>query len=192
MSLTDTITDIIAQAHRLLDTPDLRDWSPPEGATPEEAAAAEEEEVLRRSTAAVDAYLADRSDRLAMLRAVRASGLRRAEEYKAQAEPWMRLAKRQQRIVEHVERLGRELLEAERRAAGLDGEAYEVQLPNGIKMGIKLSPPSVRITAPEALPDAYWRTTREPVKADISRALKAGQEVPGAELVRGEHMTWGR
>ncbi|GGG51410.1 hypothetical protein GCM10010964_43320 [Caldovatus sediminis] len=42
--------------------------------------------------------------------------------------------------------------------------------------------PGVRITDPAAIPDRFVRTVREPDKAKIARALKAGEPVAGAML----------
>jgi hypothetical protein len=42
--------------------------------------------------------------------------------------------------------------------------------------------PKVIVTAPEQVPDAYWRISREPNKAEIGKALGVGTDVPGAVL----------
>lgn len=193
MTLTDTINDIVAQASALLSPVDLSDWTPPEDAPFDKLAELEEAEYERRAKARLDAYLADRSDRLACLRAIREAAGDRAESYKAQAEPWLRLAKRQERTREYVEQLARNVLEAERQAAGFGAEdGYEVMLPNGVKMGLKLSPPSVVIESIEDLPGRYVKVTKTADKTEIAKAIKAGRVVTGAKLARGTHVSWGR
>lgn len=53
----------------------------------------------------------------------------------------------------------------------------------------QLNPPSVRIGSAEALPPKYLRVPPpEPDKAAIKDALKAGEDVPGAYLERGERV----
>lgn len=47
---------------------------------------------------------------------------------------------------------------------------------------VAASAPSARITDPAAIPDRFVRTVREPDKAKIARALKAGEPVAGAML----------
>jgi len=43
----------------------------------------------------------------------------------------------------------------------------------------------VEVTDLDALPEAYTITETKPLKTDLARALKAGKEIPGAELVTG-------
>lgn len=193
MTLTDTINDIVAQASALLSPVDLSDWTPPEDAPFDKLAELEEAEYERRAKARLDAYLADRSDRLACLRAIREAAGDRAEAYKAQAAPWLRLAKRQEGLREYVEQLARNVLEAERQAAGFDpDEGYEVTLPNGVKMGLRPSPPSVVVESIEDLPGRYVKVTKTADKTEIAKAIKAGRVVTGAKLARGVHVFWGR
>ena len=45
----------------------------------------------------------------------------------------------------------------------------------------------VEVFDADALPECWWRVTRAPAKTDISKALKAGEVVPGARL--GESIT---
>lgn len=49
-------------------------------------------------------------------------------------------------------------------------------------LSIKRNPPSVVITDESAIPSQYIRVKTEPIKADIAKALKAGEEVPGARM----------
>lgn len=56
---------------------------------------------------------------------------------------------------------------------------------------IKKNPPAVEINNPDALPAIYLRTIpekTEPDKAAIAKALKAGEKVPGAELIHRTHL----
>jgi len=193
MTLTETINDIVAQAAGLLSPVDLSDWTPPEDAPADKLAELEDAEHERRARARLDAYLADRSDRLACLRAIREAAGDRAEAYKSQAAPWIRLAKRQEGLREYVEQLARNVLEAERQAAGFGAEdGYEVTLPNGVKMGLRASPPSVVVESIEDLPGRFVKVAKSADKAEIAKALKAGRVVTGAKLVRGMHVSWGR
>ena len=191
MTLTESIDDIVAQAAGLLSPPDMSDWAPdPSHPDPDKAEAEESE---RRSRARLDAYLADRSDRLACLRAIRQAAQQRAEQYADQAQPWLRQARRQEELASYCEALARGVLEAERQAAGFGpDEAYEVQLPSGLKMGLRLSTPAVRVLDVEDLPGRFVKVTKAPNKKAIAAVLKAGKSVSGAELVRGNHVYWGR
>lgn len=192
--LTDSINDIVEQAAGLLSPPDMRDWSPPDDAPPDIAERLEAEEYDRRAQARIDAYLADRSDRLMCLRAIRSAALRRAEDYTAQAVPWQRLAERQRRLAEYVERLARNVLVAERTACGgAEGEPYKVQLPNGVKLGLRITR-VVQVRSLDDLPAGYARikTEKSADKIAIKRALEQGQDVPGAMLGTNEHVDWGR
>ncbi len=192
-TLTETINDIVAQASALLSPVDLSDWTPPEDAPADKLAELEDEEAARRDRERVSAYLADRSDRLALLRVIREAAGDRAEAYKAQAAPWLRLAKRQDGLREYVEQLARNVLESERQAAGFGAEdGYEVMLPNGVKMGLRQSPPSVVVDSIEDLPGRFVKVAKSADKAEIAKAIKAGRVVTGAKLVRGMHVFWGR
>ncbi len=192
MSLTSSVNDIVEAAARLLSARiDLDGWTPPpEVETLEQFAEAEAEEVERRHRALVDEYVADRADQLARLRAIHAAAEQREAAYKAEAAPWLALAKRQARIAEYVAQLARNVLEAERRLAGLPDDApYLVDQSNGTKIGLKVNPPSVAIDDVGALPDWAMKPA-EPSKSEIAAALKAGREVPGARLVRGLSIRW--
>lgn len=87
MSLTTTITDLIAEAHRVLSAPvSLDGWQPPELETHEQYAAEEEEETDRRMLERLATYIANRADGLAYLRAVRAAAEAAYWKEKARAE----------------------------------------------------------------------------------------------------------
>jgi len=192
MGLLRDINDIIEEVCHLLDTPDLSDWTPPDG-SPEEQAKAELDEIDRRHQARVDAYLEERTDKLYALRVLRSSATARAEEYKALAEPWLRLAERKKKLVAYAEERARVWLVLERSAAGFEeSEPYHVELRGGIKVGLRKSPPSVKVTNVDELPASCTKVERTAVKTEIAKRLKAGQVVPGAELVVGEHVHWGR
>ena len=45
--------------------------------------------------------------------------------------------------------------------------------------------PGVFVTDEAAIPEQFVKVTRAPMKAEIGKALKAGQEVPGATLANG-------
>ena len=55
-----------------------------------------------------------------------------------------------------------------------------------VDMGFKRNPPSVHITDDTAIPDDYFviKVDRKPDKTKIKDAIKAGDVVPGAELVQ--------
>ena len=191
MTLTAQINDIVEQAASLLSPPNMDDWSPPPG-TPDELAA-EQAEYDRRVQEKINTYLADRSDRLACLKAIREATQERETAYKAQAAPWLRMAARQERTRAYVEQLARNVLEAERTAAGFPSDCpYEVELANGTKIGLRLSNPAVRILNIDDLPRRYVEMDPKVLKVEIAKALKAGKVVPGAELTRGDHIHWGR
>lgn len=192
MNLTESINDIIEQAAGLLSPPDMSDWTPPD-APAEVQAQLEQDEHDRRVCARLDAYLADRSDRLACLKAIRDAAMARADAYKAQAKPWLSRAADQERLRQYVETLARNVLEAERQAAGFEStEPYTVELPSGQKIGLRLSPWSIKIANVEDLPGKFVQVEKVALKDEIKRALEAGQVVPGASRVRGDHIHWGR
>jgi len=196
MSLTSTITDIIAEAHALLSEPVTLDgWQPigHETETHEQHAAAEDEERERRLQERVATHLANRADGLAYLRAVRIASLARRDQYKAEADAWTRRAQRDARIADYCEQLAGDLLRAERRVAGYsDDEAYSVQLPNGVTVGLRLNPPSVYVTDVLAVPRELYEDPKppQPSASKIAAALRAGQVVPGAEFRRGQSIRW--
>lgn len=193
MTLTQSINDVVEQASSLLSPPSMSDWSPPASASLDEAAKAEQDEFDRRMRVRLDAYLADRSDRLACLKAIREATIARAEQYKAQAEPWLRLARRQEAMTGYIEQLARNVLEAERESAGFTvDDPYDVTLPNGTKIALRLSNWAVKVLDVEDLPGRFVNTTKVPDKAAIMAALKDGKVVPGATRTRGNHISWGR
>lgn len=190
MTLTSTVNDIIEQAASLLSPPDMSDWAPPADG---DIDAAEQAEHDRRVKARLDAYLADRSDRLELLRAIREGAQARAAAYTAQAHPWLVRAKQQARTAEYVEQLARNVLEAERTAAGLGADdPYEVTVPSGRKFALRKSKAAVKILDLEELPGRYVKTTKAAMKDEIYAALKAGKVVTGARLEAGFHVSWGR
>jgi len=190
MKLTDQVNDLIEQSQHLLSPVPMDDWTPPPG-PPEDVQRAWEAEETRRYHARVDAYLADRSDRLSALKAICQSAKERSDRYEDMADPWLRLARRQKGLAAYVEQLARNVLETERLQAGYTAnDAYQVTQPNGTKIGLRLSPPSVRILDESLLPPAFIAHEPRVLKSAISTALKAGQEVPGATLERGTHLHW--
>lgn len=193
MSLTTTINDVVEQAARLLTPIDMSDYVPPAHLPVEQQAQAERDEHDRRDRERVDAYLADRSDRLACLKAIRAQSLARADAYEDQAQPWHRLAERAKRMAAYAETLARNVLEAERQFAGIaPDEPYIVTQPDGTKIGLKLNPESVRIDDPKAIPADLLADPKpvEPSLSKIATALRAGRVVPGARFVRGQSIRW--
>lgn len=191
MSLT--TTDLIEEAWRLLTEPiDLGDWKPEEECeTLEQVEAAEAEERQRRWAARLEAYIGQRSDRLAVLRHVRRAALARIEQYEDEAKRWTRRRDNQRGLVEYLEKMAHNVLVAERELAGVEG-AYRVELPNGAKVGIRVTrvvEADVHMLAPEWV---RTKTTSEPDKIKLKKALEAGGEVHGARLVEREHVDWGR
>lgn len=195
MSLTQQTNDLIEQSQRLLSDPiSLDGWSPPEVETSEQFEAAEEEERERRLRTRIDLYLADRSDRLLALRHIREAAHYRAERYSVEAQRWQAKARDQQGLASYVEQLASNVLQAERQAAGFEpGEAYKVEFPNGVKMGLRISRPVI-VSDIDILPAKLVRvkTTREPDKIAIGKLLKAGEVVSGARLGVNESVDWGR
>lgn len=194
MSLTSQINDIVEQAASLLSPPDMSDWSPPEDAPIEAQVEAERAEYDRRAQAKIDAYLADRTDRLLCLRAIREAAQTRADAYENQAAPWERMAARQKGLVAYCEQLTKNVLVMERASAGGNhGEPYKVTLPNGIKVGLRVTQ-IVQVTDFEMLPGKFVRTktVREADKTAIKKLLLVGEPVPGAKLGMSEWIDWGR
>lgn len=58
----------------------------------------------------------------------------------------------------------------------------KVQLPEAT-LSIGKGRDRVEITDETRLPDEYWRVSRAPDKTSLADVLKAGKDVPGAELV---------
>jgi hypothetical protein len=62
----------------------------------------------------------------------------------------------------------------------------EQKLPDAeFTVTLRQGVPGVYITDETALPDAFVKVTRAPMKAEIGNALKAGEHIPGAELANG-------
>lgn len=185
-------TDLVEEAWRLLIAPiDLGDWTPDNCETLEQVEAAEQEERRRRWAEVLEAYIAQRSDRLEVLRYVRRAALDRIAQYEDEAKRWTRRRDNQRGLVEYVERMAHNVLVAERELAGASGP-YRVELPNGAKVGIRVTS-AVEANVSE-LANEWVRTklVTEPDKVKIKKALEAGEEVRGARLVEREHVDWGR
>lgn len=194
MSLT--VNDLIEEAARLLTEPVyMDDWQPVghETETLEQHEAAVEDERLVRWQRRLEAYLADRADRLALLRHIYRQALARAQDYADEAKRWATRARNQEGLAGYCEALARDVLVAERQLAGMhEGDPYRVELPNGVKMGLRVTH-AVEARTDEIAPE--WvreKVTREPDKLAIKKALEAGQEVHGARLVTREHVDFGR
>jgi hypothetical protein len=185
-------SDLIEEAARLLTDPiDLGDWTPPECETIEQVEAAEAEERTRLWHARLDAYIAGRADRLALLRYVHAQALERARAYDEEAKRWQRLRDRQDGLADYCGTRVRDLLVMERQVAGAVGP-YRVELPNGVKMGLRVTR-AVEASVDELAPQ--WvreKVSREPDKLALKKALERGEVVHGARLVEREHVDWGR
>lgn len=52
------------------------------------------------------------------------------------------------------------------------------------KWSIQANKPSVNILDEDLIPDAYWEIERKPMKAEIKKAIEAGELTEGVELVR--------
>lgn len=181
------VDDIIQQAiritHEPVDVSDLSDEMAPEIV---------EETILARERQRIDQFLADRSDRLMLLRRIRNAAVAAEAEYKAEAERWMRRAKRKARLGDYCAELATNVLEAERIASGGQrGQAYRVELPDGITIGLRVTK-AVHVLELDDLPGRFVRVRREADKAELGKRLKAGETVPGAVLVTNEHIDWGR
>ena len=197
MTLTSATNDLVEEASRILFTHiDLDDWRAPDGVDSLEAyEQAEQAERDRRLRAAIDRWCADRADRLLAIRHVHNAALARVAAYKAEMALWERRAKRQQGLVDYCAELATNVLEAERALRGGKwGEPIRVELSNGLRMGLRVSQ-SVLAPDVDVLPPEYVRVVparREPDKIALAKALKAGANVPGAELVPGESLDWGK
>lgn len=193
MNLTEQTNDTVEQAMRLLSPVDMSDYAPPAHLPIEEQTRAEQAEYERRDHARVDAYLADRQDRLACLKTIRAAALVRADMYEDKAGPWLRLQARAKRMAAYAETLARNVLEAERQIAGFDADQpYTVTQPDGTKIGLKLNPESVKVDDPKAVPAELYEDPKPlgPSLSKIAAALRAGRVVPGARFVRGQSLRW--
>lgn len=196
MSITSAVNDLIEQSIRVLSDPiDLSDWTPPPDIeTSEQIEAAEQEERERRLRARIDLYVADRSDRLLALRHVRDAALYRAGQYTIEAQRWSAKARDQSGLAQYAAQLAMNVLVTERAQSGFgEGEPYKVELPNGVKIGLRVTRPVI-VSDLEMLPAKLVRvkTTREPDKVAIGKLLKAGEAVSGARLGVSEHVDFGR
>lgn len=195
MSITTATNDLIEQSQRLLCEPITLDgWTPPEVETREQLEAAEGEEWERRFKARIDAYLADRQDRLLVLRYLREAANHRAERYTVEAQRWSSKARDQKGLADYCETLAMNVLVNDRNLSGLgEGEAHKVEFDNGVKIGIRVTRPVV-VSDLDMLPAKLVRvkTTREPDKNAIGKLLKGGEVVSGARLGINETVDWGR
>lgn len=194
MTLTEQINNIVEQASGLLTLPDMSGWRAPPDCTDEDAERLELEEIDRRMQARLDLYLADRADRLSMLRAVSRAASERSASYRAQSEPWLKMAKRQEALAAYCAQLASNILVAERASRGGNvGEPYRVTLPNGTSVGLRVTK-VVQVSDIDSLPAKFVRskTTREADKNAIKALLVEGKDVPGARLGTNEHVDWGR
>ena len=195
MSLTTEVNDLIEQSIRVLSEPiDMSDWTPPELETSDQLDAAEQEEREARLRARIDAYVADRSDRLLALRHVREAAMHRAEQYTIEAHRWASKARDQSGLGQYATQLAMNVLLNERVQAGFgEGDPYKVEFPNGVKMGLRITRPVI-VSDLDMLPAKLVRTkvSREPDKVAIGKLLKAGEVVSGARLGVSEHVDFGR
>jgi len=61
------------------------------------------------------------------------------------------------------------------------------ELKAGIfKLRFQPTTPAISIIDESAIPEKFWIVKREVSKASIKDAIKAGEEVPGIEIQRGE------
>ena len=73
----------------------------------------------------------------------------------------------------------------------------ELKGADGLKIKLKANPPSVIITDESLIPWEFKKTVTPPPvekidKRDLAKALKAGREVPGADLdISGVRVDWG-
>lgn len=185
-------TDLVEEAWQLLIAPiDLGDWTPDNCETLEQVEVAEQEERQRRWAEVLETYIGQRSDRLEVLRHVRRAALACIEQYEDEVKRWSRRLAHQRGLVEYVEKMTYNVLVAERELAGASGP-YRIELPNGAKVGIRVTS-AVEAETDELGPEwVRTKTTIEPDKVKIKKALAAGEEVRGARLVEREHVDWGR
>ncbi|MGD2215170.1 MAG: siphovirus Gp157 family protein [Gemmatimonadales bacterium] len=138
----------------------------------------------------VDAWAIESGDKAAAYRAVHRAARGRTMVLEAAAEAFATRAKRETKLAERMEGMVGMLLLAARDATG----AAEVECQDGTRIRLRQRrSEAVLVRDQGALPEAYWRVKREPAKAEIKRALKAGIEVPGAELEQrvSERVDWG-
>ena len=195
MTMTSAVNDLIEQAIRVLSEPiDMSDWTPPELETSDQLDAAEQEEREARLRSRIDAYVADRSDRLLALRHVREAAMHRAEQYTIEAQRWSAKARDQAGLAQYATQLAMNVLVNERAQAGFaEGDPYKVEAPNGLKIGLRITRPVI-VSDLDMLPARLVRvkTTREPDKVAIGKLLTAGELVSGAKLGVNETVDWGR
>jgi hypothetical protein len=81
--------------------------------------------------------------------------------------------------------------DARREAVASIMEALPAVFPNGKYVGAEFTaslrslPPKGIVTDEDALPEAYWRTSRRPDLAAINGAVRAGFEIPGVVASNG-------
>jgi hypothetical protein len=83
---------------------------------------------------------------------------------------------RMEHRVEKLRELGFKIMEA--------ADIRKVELPEAT-LSIRNGVPNVIVTDEVLLPDQYVKIERTPKKSEIKDALKAGKQVPGAELTNG-------
>jgi hypothetical protein len=108
----------------------------------------------------------------------------RASGIKFQIEELLRPLRNQQRQAERRATLARDALAMIGDASGL-----ERLWTSGGVVHKRAQPPVVEVINPDDLPQGFVKIERTPRKLEIAKALKAGEEVPGARL---EHKpsTW--
>lgn len=130
-------------------------------------------------------------DKFMGLRAYRRSLLRKIESCAAEMALFKRHKARLEKDLEWIDQLAHTLLSA---VKDVDGR-HRVETVDG--GWIKLAPvKSQRIEIDEVtdVPPKWMRITAVPNKAEIKRAIKAGETIPGARLVEEEtqRVSWGR
>lgn len=130
-------------------------------------------------------------DKFMGLRAYRRSLLRKLDSCVAEIDLFKRHKKRLEKDLEWIDGLTHTLLSA---VEEVDGRRRVETMDGG---WIKLATVrSERIVIDEVtdVPPKWLRITAEPNKAEIKRAIKAGEAIPGARLVEVENqrVSWGR
>jgi alanyl-tRNA synthetase len=90
------------------------------------------------------------------------------------------IAERQKRFERQAES-GRKIIQQLMESA----HQTKVVLPEAT-LSITAAREKVEVTNVDDLPQGYFRTERKPLSKDILLALKAGEKIPGAELVIGD------
>tara|TARA_R110000824_G_scaffold240687_3_gene429345 strand:+ start:3269 stop:3814 length:546 start_codon:yes stop_codon:yes gene_type:complete len=130
-------------------------------------------------------------DKFMGLRAYRRALLRKVESCASEIAMFKKHKKRLEKDLEWIDQLTQTLLSA---VKDVDGRHRVETMDGG---WIKLAPVrSERIEIDEVtdVPPKWMRITAEPNKAEIKRAIKAGEAIPGVRLVEVENkrVTWGR